>query len=41
MTQEVSDRRVTLVSDLVDVGDVDRNGRQNVAIATLPGVRMI
>ena len=41
MTQEVSDRRVTLLSDLVEVGDVDRNGRQNVAIAILPGVRMI
>ena len=37
MTQEVSDRRVTLLSDLVEVGD----GRQNVAIATLPGVVMI
>jgi hypothetical protein len=41
MTQEVSDRRFTLLSDLVEVGDVDRSGRQNVAIATLPGLLMV
>lgn len=34
ITQEISNRTGRLLSDLVEIGDVDRNGRQNVAIAT-------